>query len=404
MTIWLLVLVMLASLAGLGYRQGAIRVGISFLGILLGVALAVPLGRLLGRVLGPLGVKDPVLAWALGPLIVFILISMLVKTGAAFVHHKVDVYYKYKVGDLRLALWERLNARLGLCLGILNGTAYLLLLAFALYLPGYVAVQVTTSPEDPKWLRLLGQVGRDMRSTGFDKVARAVDSMPQIDYDMADLAALLYHNPLLEARLERYPGLLALAERPEFQGLGSDKGFIETWQRLDPVMAIFSHPRIRAIRDNPELLKTIWDAVAADLPDLRAYLTTGNSARYDPQKILGRWQFDVGYTLHALRRAKPTMPATEMAKWKRWLLGAFTKTSLVARPDNGASLKSLPQLKLPAAGAAPSGPQNLEGKWLDLDGGKYTLAVGGQDLPAVLENERLTLKMEGLELVFVRED
>ena len=404
MTIWLLVLVMLASLAGLGYRQGAIRTGISFIGILLGAALAVPLGRVLGRVLVSLGVKDPVLAWALGPPIVFILISMLAKTGAAVVHRNVEVYYKYKAGDLRLAMWERLSARLGLCLGVLNGTAYLVLLAFVLYLPGYVAVQVTTSQNDPKWLRLLAQVGRDMQSTGFDKVARAIDSLPQIDYDMADFAALLYHNALIEARLGSYPALLGLAERQEFQDIGNDKGFIEAWQRLDPVLAILNHPRIQTIRDNPGLLKTIWNTVAPDLADLRAYLVTGNSAKYDPQKLLGRWQFDVGYTLHALRRAKPTMPATEMSRWKRWMLGAFTRTSLVARPDNSLSLKSLPPLRPPAAGGAPSGPQNLQGKWLDLDGGKYTLSLGGQDLPAVLEGERLTTKMEGLELVFVRED
>ncbi len=169
-------------------------------------------------------------------------------------------------------------------------------------------------------------------------------------------------------------------------------------------MALFNHPRIQAIRGNPPLLKIIWNTVAPDLADLRAYLLTGNSAKYDPQKILGRWQFDVGYSLRALRRAKPTMTAKEMAEWKRWMLGAFNKTSLVARPDNEVSLKSLPPLKLPAAGAAPSGPKNLQGKWQDLDGGKYTLSIRGQDLPAVLENERLTVKMEGLELLFVRED
>ena len=44
MTIWVLAVVLLAALAALGYRQGAIRVGFSFVGILFGAALAVPLG------------------------------------------------------------------------------------------------------------------------------------------------------------------------------------------------------------------------------------------------------------------------------------------------------------------------------------------------------------------------
>ena len=47
MMIWLLAILLLASLAGLGWRQGAIRVGISFLAILVGALLAPPLGRLL---------------------------------------------------------------------------------------------------------------------------------------------------------------------------------------------------------------------------------------------------------------------------------------------------------------------------------------------------------------------
>jgi len=61
MTIWLLALLLLASLAGLGYRQGAIRVGISFVGILLGALLAPPLGHLLRPVLAATGLKNPVL-------------------------------------------------------------------------------------------------------------------------------------------------------------------------------------------------------------------------------------------------------------------------------------------------------------------------------------------------------
>src|SRR5205807_9127277 len=113
MTIWLLTLVLLASTAALGYRQGAIRVGISFLGIILAAVLAPPLGRLVKPVLMAVSLKNPILDWVLGPLIVFVIISALVKVGALMVHQKVDVYYKYKAGDLRLALWERLNHRLG---------------------------------------------------------------------------------------------------------------------------------------------------------------------------------------------------------------------------------------------------------------------------------------------------
>ena len=46
MLFWLLVLILLASLAALGYRQGGIRVAMSFLGIVFGVLLAGPLSGL----------------------------------------------------------------------------------------------------------------------------------------------------------------------------------------------------------------------------------------------------------------------------------------------------------------------------------------------------------------------
>ncbi len=129
MWIWLLALVLLASLAGLGYRQGAIRVGFSLAGICLGAMLAGPLGKLIQPGLAAVGLKNPALLWVLAPFIIFLLISILFKIVALTVHQKVDVHFKYRGGDLRMVLWERLNRRLGLCLGLLNGAAYLVLIS-----------------------------------------------------------------------------------------------------------------------------------------------------------------------------------------------------------------------------------------------------------------------------------
>ena len=400
MTIWLLALVLMASLAGLGYRQGAIRVAISFVGILVGALLAVPLGRLVGKLLVIFGIKDPLFTWALGPVIVFILVSLAFKAAAVAVHHKADVYYKYHAGDLRLALWERLNHRLGLCVGLLNGMAYLILLSFVIYLPTYLTLQVATSDQDPRWMRLLNTLGRDLRASGLDKVARAIDRVPQLDYDMADFAAKLYYNPLIQARLSTYPGLLELADRPEFQGVAGDKEFMESWARMDPVMKLME--RLQSIRDNPELLRATWKALAPDLVDLDTYLRTGQSPKYDPQPILGRWQFDLNGTMNLFRRAKPTMPSSEMQKWKKWMLGAFDKTGVVARPDNHVSLRNLPSIK--QMGVSSAAPQTYEGEWKDLDGGKYALSFSGLDLAATVEAERLTIKTEGMELAFERQE
>jgi uncharacterized membrane protein required for colicin V production len=254
MTIWLLAVVLLASLAGMGYRQGAIRVAFALLGIVFGALLAVPLGRLLKPLLVILGLKNPVMAWVLAPLIVFLAISLLFKVGGRMAHMKADVYYKYKAGDLRLALWERLNRRLGLSLGVLNGTVYLILVAFVIYAASYWTVQIATSDTDPRAIRWASQLGKDLERTGLHKVARAVDGLSPAFYEAADFAGLIYHNPLAEARLSRYPGFLALAERPEFRDLGSDTEFANLRAGRKPIRDTLDYPKVQAITGNPDEL------------------------------------------------------------------------------------------------------------------------------------------------------
>jgi uncharacterized membrane protein required for colicin V production len=417
MTIWALGLILLASLAGLGYRQGAIKVAFSFLGIVLGAVLAVPLGRPLGRLLGLVGLKDPLLVWALGPVLVFIIFSVIFKIAAAAAHHKADVHYKYHAGDLRLALWERLNHRVGLCLGLLNGAAYFVLLSFVIYLLSYVTFQLASSDTDPRWMRVVNLLGRDLHNTGFVKTARSLDSLPKQNFEMADLAALIYRNPLLEARLANYPGFLALGEQPEFQELGNDKELMQMWASMEPVMNLLDNPRLQAIRHNPELLKSIWSAVEPDLEDVRTYLSTGRSPRYDQITILGRWKFDPNMALNAIRRSKPNISSLEMQRLRRIMEGAFGKTELIAKPDNQVTLKNAPAFKfspinvpIPVPGpngvvVAPAPPpvQTAQGQWKDANG-KYLLSISSQDVPTTVEGDRLNMKTEAAEWVFARED
>src|SRR3954471_15228180 len=197
MTIWLLAVLLLAALAGLGFRQGVIRVGFSLIGIFAAALLAVPIGKLLKMLMVMLGVKNPVILGVLAPLIGFILVSLCFKAGALAVHHKVDVHFKYHAGDLRQALWERLHRRLGLVLGLFNGVAYFIVISWIIYSLSYWTVQMSNSA-DPWSLRLLNQLGRDLSGSGFARVARAVDPLPESYYDTADVAGVVYNNPLLE--------------------------------------------------------------------------------------------------------------------------------------------------------------------------------------------------------------
>jgi uncharacterized membrane protein required for colicin V production len=396
MTIWLLALVLLASLAALGYRQGAIRVGFSFVGILLGLVLAAPLGGILARPLAMVGLKNPLLAWMLPPFLVFVIVLIVIKIVALNVHEKVEVFYKYHAGDLRLALWERLNRRLGLCLGLLNGATYFLLICGIIFAFSYWTVQVAAAEKDPKWMRVLNYMGRDLQSAGFAKPARSIAPMPPSYYDMADFAGFIYRNPLAQARLSHYPAYLELSERPEFQDFGGDTGLIEMWQRQDPIMDFYHQSKIQAILNNPDLLRLLWNTTLPNRNDIYGFLQTGKSAKYD-EKILGRWNFDANAAFILMRRAKPNIPSSEMQKLKVSLTVRYAKASLLAMPNHSVLVRNLP------GAASTTTADATQGKWKNSDG-KYQLNLGSEDLPASVEGDRLTINQTGMDLVFTRED
>jgi hypothetical protein len=407
---WLLALLLMASTAALGYRQGAIRVAVSFVGILLGVLLALPLGKLVKLLLGSFGVSHPVALWILCPVIAFVIISAISKACALPLHQKIDVYYKYRAGDLRLALWERLNGRLGLCLGLLNGAAYLVLISFGIYILSYWTFQVKNDDQDPRSLSILNRLGQDLQNTGFNKVARALDGLPDSYYGMADIVGVIYANPLIEARLARYPAFLSLAERTDFSTLGRDKQFTQMRMSKEPITGILKYQSVEPMINSPETLALVWNTIKDNLADLTVYLNTGRSAKYDSQKILGRWRFDVSAAAAAARRARPTMPASEMQRLRRWMQLAFAETTIVAMTDAKITLKSLPSVRNPAAAtpAQPGAPvtvatETLQGRWKDLDD-KYQINFDGKDdIFAKIEGSRLMMTIDGTALAFVPE-
>ena len=285
MTIWLLALLLMASSAGLGLRQGGVRVAFSLVGILVGAVLAAPLGRLIKPVLMAVGLKNPLLVWVLAPAIIFIIISIAFKIAALQVHQKVDVHYKYHAGDLKLVLWERLNERLGLSLGLVNGAAYFILISMVIYSFSYWTAQMANPETDPKTVKILNRMGRDLQSSGFSRVAASLDPMKPTYYQAADLVGLLYSNPLLEARLTRYPAFVALSESPEIQEIANDKEFTEMRQKQASIVSVIDHPKVQAVINNRDLVHTIWSTLVPDLQDLSAFLESGKSANMTMKKF-----------------------------------------------------------------------------------------------------------------------
>jgi hypothetical protein len=407
MMFWLLTILLLASLAGLGYRQGAIRVAFSFLGIVFGALVALPLGGAIKPLFALCGLKNPLLLALIPPCVVFLIVLTLFKVGGLFAHKKAEVYFKYQAGDLRLALWERLNHRLGLCAGLLNGTAYLVVLSMVIYMTSYWTYQMATSDADPRGVRLLNRLGKDLQSSGMNGVARSVDRMPPGYYEAADIVGLIYHTPLLEARLSRYPAFLGIGERPEFQDLGNDPQFTELRQKQSSISDLFNYPKVQAILKNPDLLNSISAAVVPNLKDLRTYLETGKSEQFDSEKILGRWEFDVNGTVGLLRKAKPGMSQAEATRLKATLAATFMKTSFVAAPDHQAFLKNVPHVKSAAGGTTTTELQTFTGQWKE-SGANYELSFSIDNVPATLsseiQGERLTITGTGMNLSFAREE
>jgi len=405
MTIWILALVLLGSLGVVGFNMGVIRVGFSLLGLIVGALLAFPLGHLLNPIITIFGMKNPFFIWVTGPFIMFVIVLAIFKIAGIFVHKKVDVYYKYKAGDLRMGLWNRLNTRLGLCVGLANAVVYVILISLVIYVFSYATSQMVIGDNGSFTVRALNVMGKNVDSTGMAKVAAAIDPMPESYFQASDIIGLIYHNDLLEARLARYPAFLSLAERPQFQAIANDKQYTEMRQRQPAFSEIVDHPEAKAILDNPDLLKDVWAAMLPNLKDLENYLRTGQSATFDDEKILGRWDIDLNGVMNVVRKMKPTITAAEVARVKRVVVAAFSKMTLVAAPDKQVYIKNFGTLK---PGPKPTAPptveyQTLQGTW-SADGGKYQLSIGGKPtLEGVVEADKLTVTGDALPLRFDKE-
>jgi uncharacterized membrane protein required for colicin V production len=405
MTIWLLAVLLLASLAALGFRQGVIRVLLSFVGIVLGGLLAGPLGHLIKPLLTAAGVKHPVWIAFLPSCIGFIIVLTIFKIVGAVLNKKVELHFKYSSGDLQLAMWERLNHRLGLCLGLFNGAAYLVLASVAIYLMSYWTVQMATPESDPKGVRLLNRMGEDLQATGMNKVAGAANRMPPAYFQAGDVVGLIYKNPLLQARLSRYPAILGLAELPQFQDLANDKAFTELQMRQAPIIELINYPKVQAIIQDPTLVKTVTNALLPNLSDLQAYLETGKSKTFD-EEIFGRWDFDVSGTMALVRKAHANLSAVELKRYREAFTVNFAKTTFVAVPGDLAVLKNYPHIN--AAAKPPTIEfQNSQGQWNGINGTyTVTISIDGKDqqLSGEIKGDRLALSSPELNLGFVRED
>lgn len=352
--------VLFALFGATGLRAGAIRGIVSLAGIVVGGMLALPLGSTVAPLVALTGLNHPLWNFLLPPIVVFVGFQILFGIIAFVVHSRVEWFYKYRRDEEQYSRWFRLNSRLGICLGLVVATAYLLVLSVVIYAAGYLTYQLATTDASaqPPAMKYLNQARQDLQSTGLDKAAAVMDPAPAGFYAAADLLGLIYHNPALQGRLGNYPALLALAERPEFQDLAKDTQFNELLMTKPPIEQILNHPKILPILNNAEILKAIRELSPKDVLD---FVQNGKSALYDGEKLLGRWQLEIAATLADNGRRNPKTTALDTRKLKTEL-EAFSEVNFIATPDKLAVLRA--------------GASSARGTWAGA-GDKYTLALDG---------------------------
>jgi hypothetical protein len=421
MIIWAIAFLLAACAAVAGFCFGVIRAAVTFIGLFVSILAARTFAHSVTPMFSHVGIKNPVYAWMLSPVLVFLLALLVVKIIGAIAQRKVNLYYKYKAGELKLGLWNRLNTRLGLCLGFANAIVYLVLVVMVVYIFSYATVQLS-SEDGARWtIRLLNEAGRELQSTGLAKVAAAIDPMPANYYKAVDLTGLFYHNDLLEARLSRYPAFLTMAQRPEFQDIATDKDFAELRQKQPPISEILNHPKMKPIMDNPEELDEIWGILTNNFDDIMDFLKTGQSRKYADQKLVGWWDFNLNATLTTFQLSKPAATSQEMRQARQQLTLMFGKTTLLATLDNQAFLKNIGVIKTAPAVAPgrggrggrgappPSEPAftvdvqpTVTGRWSD-DAGDYKFSFATGDYEGAIDGDTLTITGFSLPLTFDRE-
>jgi len=348
MTIWILAIGLMAVFATLGFFKGAIRTSISLAGVLLGVALSVPMSSVVLPLMKPMGVQNPVWLTLVPPVVVFLIVYFSFIGISFFVHHKVSLFYKYKRDDVDRIRWERVNKYAGGLVGLLTGAIYFVLVCAVIYAAGYLTVQLSAEENNPASIKFINAVRQDMAGAGLDRAAAAMDPAPKMFYDAADVLGLLYHNPLLQSRLASYPYYLGLSQRTEFQELATDKEYNDLIFGKAPVTQIIDHPRTQGLLGNAEVMTFL---TGTDIPDLKEYLKTGKSPKYDSEAILGVWSIDKTSILTQIRKAKPDIRAKEL-QTIRGALDMIPPFSLAVTPDKKVFVRA--DAPAPAVEAAPT--------------------------------------------------
>jgi hypothetical protein len=284
----------------------------------------------------------------------------------------------------------------------MNALAYLVLLSFIIFNFSYWTTQVATSDNESRLVKLLNRMGRDSETTGYAQIARAIDPMPEFYFKAADLAGLLWQNPQLRDRLADYPMLMSLAERDDFRQLGQDSGFQNAWKQHMPIKNLINDSQIQSLWQNQATVNLVWGIIQENFDDLYAYLQTGQTAKYDSENIVGRWDFNAGAATAIMLQSRPVISSREMRAMRAMMTQSYARTAFVAGADGRAFLKNLPHFRTPTT----FDTADWQGTWKNA-GTNYNLSLNSngqrRSMPVQIDGTRLTIEDDKNTLVFDRE-
>jgi hypothetical protein len=386
MTIWIVALVVVGAAAVTGWNRGAVRAGISLAGLLVAAMLAMPIGGLLKPVLSFLGMKHPYTLVFAGPILAFVIVLIAFKIGAHQVFTKIDYWLKYKATELQRAMFERMNSRVGVCVGVVNGIIYFIVIMVPFYVASYATLQMPLGESAPFTIKIVNTLGGELRAAKMGNVVAGFDPAPPSYYEAADIAGLILNNLLLQSRLSRYPTLLSLGEKKEFQDIGADMDLQRMIHEGASLPQILENDKVHTVVTNVAIAQDIQKMLSLDeLKDLKKYLKTGISDKYSSERILGLWVLSIEGSSAELKKKNPQITSRDLMRFKVWVYNTFPRAELVITTDNKAVLKVAdPTANLPV-------PQpSLRGEWSRADSG-YALKMtsGGPEWNATIIGEEM---------------
>jgi Colicin V production protein len=332
--VWIILLVCLGVVGMAGYQRGPVCAGFSLVGLLVGIFMAQPLSPLARSILPIFGVQDPIQLLVLPGVIAFLAVLILFKVVGNFLHQKLTFYYKYKQKDeIVFIRWENTYARLGFCIGLINGAVYFFILMMPIYIGGYFVTEAGAADASTT-ARFVANARASLHDSNLDRILAPHDPIPPQLYQASDILNLVRQNPPLLPRLLRYPPVLTLARQKEIHDLTTDPQVQQLIQNQATIHDLAANDKIQAVLTNAATVKQIAGVLGPDLTDLQEYLNTGKSAKYDNEKILGTWNLDGPATWQAEREANPLFAAHQISEVRSTFIPLIRELNLTATSDN----------------------------------------------------------------------